>query len=273
MDTQTYQVTLPMLIFLVFSIFLSIVVPAIAIIVMKKKLKGSYKTVFVGAVTFILFALILEQISHYFFLVFDWPVSQFIKDNAYVYALYGGLAAGLFEETGRYLSFKLILNKQKQKETALLYGIGHGGIESVILTGVSMIGMLMVLLVVRSKGLETYLSSLPAISSDAARIQLESVLSLPSYQFLLSGFERIFAMILHISLSVLVYTSIHQKGKGYLFPIAILLHATVNYPAALYQRGIIQNIFVIEAIVFILCALIAFFAYQLYKKTENETLQ
>ena len=268
MDTQTLQVTGTMLIFLAISIFLSLIVPAIAIVVMRRKFKGSFKTVFVGALTFILFALILEQISHYFFLVFDWPISQFIQNNAFAYALYGGLAAGIFEETGRYLSFKIILAKKKEKETSLLYGIGHGGIESIILTGVSLIGMFMVLLLVRSKGLDAYLATLPEVSSNAAKIQLESILSLPSYQLLLSGFERIFAITLHLSLSVLVFFSVHKKGQGYLFPIAIILHAMVNFPAALYQRGVISNILITEMIVFALCSIIAFFTFRFYKKTN-----
>lgn len=128
----------------------------------------------------------------------------------------------------------------------------------------------MVLLLVRSKGLDAYLASLPEVSSNAAKIQLESILSLPSYQLLLSGFERIFAITLHLSLSVLVFFSVHKKGQGYLFPIAIILHAMVNFPAALYQRGVISNILVIEIIVFALCSIIAFFTFRFYQSTNTD---
>ena len=54
-----------------------------------------------------------------------------------LYALYGGLAAGLFEETGRLLAFRFILKPHTARITALSYGIGHGGIEAFWVMGLS----------------------------------------------------------------------------------------------------------------------------------------
>ena len=60
-------------------------------------------TILIGAATFIVFALVLESVMHQ--LVLNGPHGAAIQGNRLWYALSGGLAAGLFEETGRFLSF------------------------------------------------------------------------------------------------------------------------------------------------------------------------
>ena len=47
--------------------------------------------------------------------------------------------AGIFEETARFVSFKILKKIFTGISTGLSYGIGHGGIESVLLAGFSMI--------------------------------------------------------------------------------------------------------------------------------------
>ena len=69
-----------------------------AMIFSKIRLKGMLRYVFVGAAVFVLFVLVLESGMHA--LVFGIS-GEGITKNIWIYALYGGLAAGLFEETGR----------------------------------------------------------------------------------------------------------------------------------------------------------------------------
>ena len=52
-----------------------------------------------------------------------------------IYSLYGGLMAGIFEETGRYFSFKWFLKKENRIQDGVSYGIGHGGIEAMLIVG------------------------------------------------------------------------------------------------------------------------------------------
>ena len=87
---------------------------------------------FVGALTFFLFALVLEPLMHQLFLVSDNAVSRALNASPWLYALYGALAAGVFEETGRYFAFSVLLTKRSypERDTAVTYGIGHGGFEA-----------------------------------------------------------------------------------------------------------------------------------------------
>ena len=71
------------------------------------------------------------------------PVSKALSENLWLYALYGGLAAGLFEETGRYLTMRFLMKGKWTRENALMYGAGHGGLEAVLILGMASVNNLL----------------------------------------------------------------------------------------------------------------------------------
>ena len=83
-----------------------------------------------------------------------------------------------------------------------------------------------------------------------------------------AGVERIFAMLLHVGLSILVFYAV-KRSKGSLYFLAVLLHALFDVPAALYQFGIIKNVFVVEAMLAVYA--IGFFIV-VYKKLYSRDL-
>lgn len=89
---------------------------------------------FIGCGIFVGFAMILEQICHTIVLTVTGSV---IRDNIWLYAIYGGLAAALFEECGRWIAMTFCLKKYLTRENALMYGAGHGGIEAFLILGMS----------------------------------------------------------------------------------------------------------------------------------------
>lgn len=80
----------------------------------------------------------------------------------------------------------------------------------------------------------------------------------------LSITERLMAIVLHTALSVFVFRAVREKGKGFLFPVAILLHMLFDVPAAMFQAGIL-NIYGCEVLLILFTVVIAFFAVRLYK--------
>lgn len=73
--------------------------------------------------------------------------------------------------------------------------------------------------------------------------------------FAVGLFERISAMMIHIGLSMIMFAAVRQKGKLWLYPAAICLHALADVPAALYQCGVLKSIFLLEASAFAVGAL------------------
>ena len=61
-----------------------------------------------------------------------------------------GFFPGLFEETGRFVAFKTLLRKRKQRETSISHGIGHGGFEVMLIIGLNLVSYIMMGLMINN---------------------------------------------------------------------------------------------------------------------------
>ena len=104
---------------------LSFVLPFAMMVFWQIKYKKSVMPALTGALVFVTFGGILKSVPNMFFFQLDNPVSRFIRGNIWGYALCAGLLAGLFEETGRFVAFKLLLKQRDNRETAIAYGLVH----------------------------------------------------------------------------------------------------------------------------------------------------
>lgn len=247
---------------------LSIGVPVALLIAFRKKFGAKTVPALVGAAAFVVFALALERILHQLVLKPGGDGSTWMSSYPVWYMLYGSFAAGIFEETGRFLSFKLLKKRYGGIGTGLNYGVGHGGIEAILLGGLAMINAIVTSVLVNSGNIEA-LTSGPNGERIAAQIQ--AIAATPPAMFLLPGLERMFALTIHISLSVVVFYSVYENRRLWLYPAAIVLHALIDAPAALMQVGAIQNVLALESVVFgcaVALALIAVCTHRRLKPAE-----
>ena len=124
-----------------------------------------------------------------------------------------------------YILFKFIRKDSKTWNEGVFIGLGHGGTEAIIFGILAAVGFF-TMLAYRSMDLST-IPSIPADQLELAKQQVAAYWSTPVYMTLLGAVERIFAICLHISLSVMVLYSIVNK-KPVWFWIAILWHAIVD---------------------------------------------
>ena len=220
----------------------------------KKKTGEKIWSFIVGAICFCLFAMVLERILHQLCLVNENAVSKTITASPVLYTLYAAFAAGIFEETGRLFGFNVLLRKHSNNECSVAYGIGHGGIEVLMLLGINYFILLLALLGVN-------------FGSEAANSQmLETVKAVTVSGAFIGMLERISAMMIHIGLSMLVFAAAREKSLFWLYPTAVLLHALADAPAALYQYGIIKSLFAVEASAFVLGILCLIFGINVLRK-------
>lgn len=211
---------------MVFSLIVAWGLPISLFIWIWKKKKGEPFTFFLGCGSFFLFAMLLEQLFHSFMLFKLGPVSKAIQNNLLLYALYGGLAAGLFEETGRFLTMKYLIKDKLSRENALMYGAGHGGMEAVLILGMTSLNNLVQSFMINSGSLAGALSD--NMDLETVLLSLSPLAELPAWQFFLGGAERIMAIAVQIGLSLLVYQAVKTKDSWYFFPIAVGLHMAVD---------------------------------------------
>lgn len=245
-------------------------IPIGAVIVYKLKNKSvSLLSALIGAATFIVFALILEQILHAVML----PI---VSNSTVAYVIYGVLAAGVFEETGRFLACKFLMKKSSDNANAVMLGIGHGGIEAILIIGFSMFSTLVTAIMVNSMGLDGFIQ-MTGITDEATltvlKGQIDSVAVFSLSTALVNVVERIIAMTLHICMSVFVMKAAFIKGKFWLYPAAVALHALFDVPAALYQRGVIPNLWLVELILAAIAAVIVLLTIKVSKIKQEQTAE
>lgn len=195
-----------------------ILLPVIAAIYISRKFKLSWKLFLAGGLTFI-----ASQILHIPLVLA--LTSTMLSWGIIPYAIALGLLAGIFEETARYILFKFIRKDSKTWNEGVFIGLGHGGTEAIIFGILAAVGFF-TMLAYRSMDLST-IPSIPADQLELAKQQVAAYWSTPVYMTLLGAVERIFAICLHISLSVMVLYSIVNK-KPVWFWIALLWHAIVD---------------------------------------------
>ena len=255
---------------LAITVILMIAIPVIFFICWRKKQKQQTKIGYLiaGAVGFLVSARVLELGVHLVCIVADNPVSRFINGNTVAFVLYGIIMAGVFEECGRYIVLKYIMKKNRTPENAIMYGIGHGGIEILAVLLPSMILYLVIAVLFSAGNIENALSTLN-IAEDTAAAALPSVEAAAAFDYAMMAMnvlERLFAMLLHIGLTVVVYYGVCNANKACL-PIAILLHMLMDTFPALYQRTLVP-LWSVEVWVALWTAIIVFIAVKLYRKMK-----
>lgn len=217
---------------------LGIAVPVCLAIWLMRKYRARLSTILIGAGTFIVFALVLESIMHQ--LVLKGPNGPAIMGNTLLFAVYGGLAAGVFEETGRFLSMKFLL--KKEPSTALpgiAYGIGHGGAEMLIIFGITMISNLVVSALINAGLSGILFAKVPEDAAAQLQAQLNQLQTVGAGTLLIGLWERISALVLHLGLSMMVWVAVRKGGKWlWLFPAAVALHAIVDAGVVMLQKSV-----------------------------------
>lgn len=211
---------------MIFSLIVAWGMPTALFILIRRRWRADILPFFLGCGGFFLFAMLLEQLLHMVVLFRARTFSQAIRDNLWLYAIYGGLAAGVFEESGRYLIMRFLMKKNLTRENAMMYGAGHGGLEAVLILGMTSINNLVSSMLLNFGSLTEVLSE--DMNTQAVLDSLAPLTTLPAWQFFLGGAERIIAMGLQIALSLLVYRAVKEKKSWYFFPLAILLHMLVD---------------------------------------------
>ena len=233
---------------IIFSLCISIALPVVLLIVVHKKTKARMAMAVIGAATFFLFAMVLEQILHAVVLGVG---GERITGNIWIYGLYGGLAAGLFEEVGRFVAMRFAMKKQLNLPNALMYGVGHGGIEAILIVGLASVSNLVTSIMINAGTLEASLGALDQATKEATLTQLSALWTTPSYQFFLSGIERIVAVTLHIALSVLVFQAVKLGKKRYWF-LAFAIHVGVDFATVIAANYL--NLVLVEVMLAVLVA-------------------
>ena len=222
-----------------------------------------------GAAGFVISARMPEVGVHYLCTAADQPVSRFINRNTAAVVIYGITMVGIFEECGRLIILKYILKKDRTRENAVIYGIGHGGIEILTVLLPAMILYLAIAVMFSQGDTEAALKTLN-ITEETATAALPSVQAAAAFDYAMMAMnvmERLLAMLIHIGLTIVVYYGV-VNAKKLCLPAAILLHMLADTFPALYQRGILP-LWAVEIWIVFWTLMIMLIAAKLYKRMSE----
>ena len=252
---------------LIITILLMVAIPVVFFICWRRRHKAQTRIswLLAGAAGFIISARILELGVHSVCILADNPVSRFLNGSTVAFVLYGIAMAGVFEECGRHIVLKYLMKKNRTRENAVLYGIGHGGVEILAVLLPAMIMYLAIAVLFSQGNTENALRTLN-ITEETAAAALPSVQAAASFDFAMMSMnviERLLAMFLHIGLTVIVYDGV-VNGKRISLPLAILLHMLMDTFPALYQRGAVP-LWAVEVWAVFWTGVVMFLAAKLYR--------
>jgi uncharacterized membrane protein YhfC len=184
----------------------------------------------VGALTFV-----ASQVVHIPLLFgINFVVHQFLpgipKDWALPFnAVVLGLMAGLCEEVARYVVYRRFIRTARTWQHALVFGMGHGGIEAIIFGGLAALTVAQMVILHNT---DPNAWGVPAEQLALAQQQVADFWALPWYLVLLGAVERVFAICFHLSASVLVLQAFTRKNNLWLVA-AIVWHSVLDGVAVL----------------------------------------
>ena len=236
-----------------------IVLPIILWVYFTRKFALSWKLVLAGGLTFI-----ASQILHIPLVL---AMGSFLQSISLLFnAIILGLLAGIFEETARYILFKFIIKKSRSWKEGVLVGLGHGGTEAVIL-GIFAALAFVNMIIYKNIDLST-VPSIPADQLELAKQQVAAYWSAPWYMALMGFVERIFAITLHVSLSVMVLYAIVYR-KPIWFWLALLWHALVDAVAVYVGQEV--GILAVEGIVAVFAIISLWIVFKMRSMFSNDT--
>jgi uncharacterized membrane protein YhfC len=179
-----------------------------------------------GALIFVLFQLVSRVPVTLAIQALITPQLQASRAALISWIAISALTAGVCEELGRYVGYRwLMKGEEKTWAKGVMYGLGHGGIESMLLVaGLVAVTLIQVLALAR-----TDLSTLPLTAEQRAQAaqQLAAIAAQPSWAPLVGAWERVWTIPLHVALS-LVVLQVFVRGSIRWLWLAILAHALVD---------------------------------------------
>ena len=205
---------------------LMMAIPILLALFLKRRFKHSWVLFFSGVVGFI-----VSQLGH---IPFNFLLTLFFQrgilpapPEAYsllVNAIILGLSAGLWEELVRYGTMRWWIGKNVRTwSQALFFGNGWGGIEAIILGGLALFAFFQ-LLAMRDIDLA---GLVPAAQLELARQQIENYWSMPWTASLIGAYERLWALVIQIALTVMVLQAF-RRGKFLWVWLAVAWHALID---------------------------------------------
>jgi len=227
----------------VITLLVSLVLPVAVMIgfALKNKKQGIVSAWLLGAAGFFLTQMLIRLPILTVLQSQSW-FAAFAQNNLFLYSFVLAFTAGLFELAGRFAVAKL-MEKRLTWKRSLAAGLGHGGIEAMLLIGMTYVNNLIYIGMINSGYYDTLIAQTAGMGVDVTQLELvrTQLIGMSPAMFLLAGFERLLAMTGHLAMSVLVCYGVAHKKVGICVLMCLGIHTLIDLTAGI-SLALPQNI-------------------------------
>lgn len=195
----------------------------------RNKGKGVWTAWLLGAAGFFVMQIIIRlPILNILSLSPDFKL--FAENNYVAYCLLLAFTAGLFEVVARYAVAK-IMSKNLTFERSIAAGLGHGGIEAILVIGMTYINNIVYVILINTGAFDTVVAQAASTGADVSALAgvKDALINTGSGVFLLAGYERILTMITHVAMTLLVCYFVSKKKSAAGVIICLAIHTVIDF--------------------------------------------
>ncbi|GEM_PF-251336 len=213
------------IVMIILNLFICFILPIVVFIFLQIKYKKTFLPFLLGALAFFISQIVLRiPIITNYLPHFVW-YNVFQIKYPYLYWIFLGLTAGIFEEVSRLFFIKLFMRRNHRYVDSITFGLGHGAIEAMLITGLVNINILIFSIMINNGTFDSNLFKLDSVTLSNVYYQCTNLTALNA---IMSGIERIIAMGIHIGLTVVIFEGVLKKKSFKYLIFAILIHAAID---------------------------------------------
>lgn len=245
-------------------ITLSFVIPVVLIAVWKMRTRTSLVPVLAGAVTYLVFAVILQSVPDVLF-------SQLVHQNIWLQTGYTALTTALLGGIGTYLTFRFFLLKYPGCEIAVSYGLGYACLDCIAVLGIQNIQNYAFAQMINRKQIDALLESVASDQAAVASYQalVKTLKNTNRMELILAGIEQLIFLFLQVALAVLIFYAVRKAGQIRFLWIAMAMQALVIFLTAFYKTALLPRLPVLLCILILTVGVIQL-AFRLYKSFPKQ---
>ena len=213
------------------TLFVSLILPIVLLIVLSRKWKLNHipSAWFLGAAGFFIPQMLIRTRLLENFAA-NPNFLAFAENHYILYCLLLAFTAGFFELAGRYGVAKILKREPMTFRRSLAAGLGHGGIEAMLLVGITYINNLLYMVMINTGTFETVITQSAAAGADVSQLYAieQTLLNTAPVMFLLGGYERVLTMICHTAMSLMVAFGVWKGRPGKSMIACLVFHTLLD---------------------------------------------
>lgn len=187
--------------------------PIIFMVYGTKKLRAQMASFTLGVFTYAIAVVLLKSFVNS--LVLGGEGSTLTNDTI-LYALYAGASAAVFEEVARFFAIRRFMRNRMFAQDGIMFGLGYGSIEAVFTVGFVGIEYFVASIIIN---VGTMANSFKDMDPELVKESVEAIRGLweanPAIYYV-NAVDAIFVILMHVSLSLLIYKGIKNDKNQYI---------------------------------------------------------